>query len=195
MGKVASGPDSGGKSGSLTDSGRPRLGSGSASGQSRSRGSAQAGSLSVGLGHLCTFEVGGQRYALSTSLVREIVEVERITRVPRTAAEVMGLFNLRGEPMPLVDLTLVLSGAPSPVAEKMSVIILRNANLSLGARIDALGTVVPNTNVIPTDDPNPLLLGFIDLAGEGPVAVIDANEFMSRIDGLRLANDRGSRKS
>ena len=171
--------------------------SGSDAGRPRSAGSGAArvnthDAREAGLGYLCTFLVAGQRYALSTSLVREIVEVDRVTRVPRVSAEVMGLFNLRGEPMPLVDLSLVLMGTPSPASAKMSVIILRNPHLSVGARIDGLGTVVPNHGVIPTDDPNPILLGFLESPGDGPIAVIDPNQFMAKIDGLRIANTRGS---
>ncbi len=189
MASVGGGAASGGSrpSGSPADSARSNSRSGG------SRGGDARDSRDPGTGHLCTFQVGGQKYALSTTLVRELVEVTAITPVPRTAPAVLGLFNLRGEPMPLVDLSLVLGSTAATVEAKSSAIILRSAHMSVGARIDALGTVVPNRSVIPTDDPNPLILGFLDSPGEAPIAVVDPIEFMSRIENLKLSSARAPR--
>lgn len=164
---------------------RPRLHSGGDSGPSGGRASRATNPRDAGASHLCTFTIGAQRYALPTSIVRELVAIERITPVPRTPPAILGLFNLRGEPMPLVDLSLLLLGTPSPAATKFSVIILRSETVSVGARIDALGTVVAHQGVMPTDDADPLFAGFIDVVGHGAVAVIEAGEFMSRIDSLK----------
>jgi chemotaxis signal transduction protein len=169
-------------SGSLGDS-RPSRGSG---GSAQTRGSGTG--RDAGSAHLCTFRVGGQRYALSTALVRELLEVTAITRVPRTDPAVLGLFNLRGEPMPLVDLALVLGMPTAPIAGKAHVIIIRSEELSIGARIEAIGSVVPNSGIVAAADSSPLLAGFLPAAGaEGPVAVIQEAEFLRRLGNLRVA--------
>jgi hypothetical protein len=169
---------SGGGSGSLAESGRPTKGG--------SKGTAARDTREVGEAHLCTFVVNGQRFALSTSLVRELVEVTAVTKVPRTDDAVLGLFNLRGEPMPLVDMAMVLGTGASPAAAKMPVIIVRSEGMSVGARIDALGTVVANAGLVASSDPNPLLLGFLPASGnEAPIAVINPADLLARLDRLK----------
>src|SRR5262245_22162767 len=104
-----------GGSGSAGRGGSRGSGRGSGSGSGRgSAGSAGSkgtkGSISrdVGSAFLCTFRVAEERFALSTALVRELVEVTNVTRVPQTSQALLGLFNLRGEPLPLVDMAAVL---------------------------------------------------------------------------------------
>lgn len=148
----------------------------------------------AGEGYLCTFSVAGQRYALSTSLVRELVEVTRVTTVPCVDPALLGIFNLRGEPMPLVDLSRVLGLPAEGLSEKMAVIIIRGEAMSLGARIDALGAVVPNSSVIATADANPLVRGFLAAtSSEGPIAVINPGEFMMRLEQLKSRTQESSK--
>lgn len=160
-------------SGSLADSGRPSRGS---------AGSKPSARREAGEAHLCTFRVRDQRYALSTALVRELVEVASVTPVPRTPSSFLGLFNLRGEPIPLVDMALLLDLEAAHPAAKMHVIIVSLGDTTAGARIDALGAVVPNSGVIPQADAGNLLLGFLPARGpEPPVAVINPTEFAARL--------------
>ncbi len=166
-------------SGSLADSGRPTKGGSK---------SASRDTREVGEAHLCTFVVNGQGFALTTMLVRELVEVTSITKVPRTDDSILGLFNLRGEPMPLVDMSMLLGlgTTASPPSDKMQVIIIRSEGMSVGARIDALGTVVPNAGLLSSNDPSPLLLGFLPPRGnESSVAVINPSDLMSRLERLK----------
>lgn len=188
------GSGSGGASGSGgVESGRDSRGSKGSKGSKGSVGSAGVAPRDVGQSHLCTFVVAGQKYALSTALIRELVEVTTITTVPRTDIALLGLFNLRGEPMPLVDMAMVLGIGASPPAAKMSVIIVRSEDMSVGARIDALGNVVPNAGLVANSEPNPLLLGFLAATGtSGAIAVINPVEFLGRLDLLkRTTSERG----
>ncbi len=165
-------------SGSLADSGKAS--------KAGSKGSAGSANRDIGASSLCTFVAAGQRFALSTSLVRELVEVTAVTPVPRTDAAVLGLFNLRGEPIPLVDMAMVLAIGASVPMGKMPVMIVRSEGMSVGVRIDALGNVVANAGIVANSDPNPLLLGFLPSTGRQPaVAVINPVEFLSRLERLK----------
>lgn len=213
MTKKGEGAGTGG-SGSLADSGAASGSAGSggsdvsrgSAGSRGSRGSAGKGSAGskgsgdqgggsrdVGQDHLCTFVVAGQKYALSTALIRELVEVTTLTVVPRTDVALLGLFNLRGEPMPLVDMAMILGTGVTPPAPKMPVMIVRSEKMSVGARIDSLGIVVPNAGLVTNNEPNPLLLGFVSpTATSGAIAVINPVEFLSRLDRLkRTTSERG----
>lgn len=184
IGTASTGGSSSG-SGSLADSGRSTKGRSTAN---KSAPRDARSSVGVGEANLCTFVVNGQRFALSTALVRELVEVTAVTLVPRVDPAILGLFNLRGEPMPLVDMATVLGMGDSvgPLSKKMAVMILRSETLSVGARIDALGTVVPNRGLVASTDPNAMLLGFLEAAGtDGHVAVINPADLLARLERLK----------
>jgi purine-binding chemotaxis protein CheW len=51
-----------------------------------------------------TFFVAGEEYGLRILRVREIIQYEGVTRIPRTPAWVRGVINLRGSVVPVVDL-------------------------------------------------------------------------------------------
>jgi chemotaxis signal transduction protein len=52
--------------------------------------------------------VGGEQYALPVEHVHEIVELGEVTPVPGSAASVLGLRNLDGEVLPVLDLAMIL---------------------------------------------------------------------------------------
>jgi purine-binding chemotaxis protein CheW len=53
---------------------------------------------------LIVFCLANEEYAVDIGAVREIVRLQPITKVPRAAAYVEGLTNLRGRVVPVVDL-------------------------------------------------------------------------------------------
>ncbi len=57
-----------------------------------------------------TFQVDRQRYAVGAKSVREIVPVVKLRRLPGSGNIVGGVFNYRGEMVPVLDLTCVISG-------------------------------------------------------------------------------------
>jgi purine-binding chemotaxis protein CheW len=52
----------------------------------------------------CIFRAGRERYCLAVLDVEEVVDWPTVTRVPLTPAFLMGLFNLRGSIVPVVDI-------------------------------------------------------------------------------------------
>ena len=54
------------------------------------------------------FPIGHDRYAVATSVVREVVSEPRPTRLPTAPTELLGAFNLRGEVIPLFDTAALL---------------------------------------------------------------------------------------
>ena len=50
-----------------------------------------------------TFELGGELFAISVFKVIEIIEFPDLTVVPNSPAYLLGVINLRGEVLPLVD--------------------------------------------------------------------------------------------
>jgi chemotaxis signal transduction protein len=52
----------------------------------------------------CVFRSGRERFCLSVLDVEEVVEWQGLTRVPLAPAFLMGIFNLRGSIVPVVDI-------------------------------------------------------------------------------------------
>jgi chemotaxis signal transduction protein len=63
---------------------------------------------------LLTFRVGAEQFALPVQALRGVVAVERCTRVPGAALELLGVIYVRGEIVPLVDTGRLLN---SPLGE------------------------------------------------------------------------------
>jgi purine-binding chemotaxis protein CheW len=53
---------------------------------------------------LVVFNLGEEAYAVDITMVREIIQLQPITRVPGTPPSVEGVINLRGSIIPIVDL-------------------------------------------------------------------------------------------
>ena len=51
-----------------------------------------------------TFLIGGEEYAVSLLKVKEIIEYDVVTTIPKTPAWVRGVINLRGNVVPVIDL-------------------------------------------------------------------------------------------
>jgi purine-binding chemotaxis protein CheW len=54
------------------------------------------------------FPIGEDRYAVSTSTVREVVSHPTLTRLPTAPTALVGAFNLRGEVVPMFDTAVLL---------------------------------------------------------------------------------------
>jgi purine-binding chemotaxis protein CheW len=70
-----------------------------------------------------TFMIGGEEYAVSLLKVKEIIEYDIVTEVPKTPEWVRGVINLRGNVVPVIDLAVKFRLAPS-VAGKLTCIVI-----------------------------------------------------------------------
>jgi purine-binding chemotaxis protein CheW len=70
-----------------------------------------------------TFMIGGEEYAISLLKVREIIEYDTVTEIPKTPEWIRGVINLRGSVLPVIDLAVKFRQAPS-VAGKLTCIVI-----------------------------------------------------------------------
>jgi purine-binding chemotaxis protein CheW len=93
-----------------------------------------------------TFIIGGEEYAVSLLKVREIVEYEPVTRIPRMPAWVRGVMNLRGSVVPVVDLAIKFGQASSEIGKLTCVVIveveLDGEATVMGVITDAVSQVI-----------------------------------------------------
>lgn len=89
---------------------------------------------------LCTFQLDERTFALPVAAVREVLRPPRLTAVPLAPPEVVGVANLRGQIVPVLDLRVRLAlEARRPAAH---VLILRVGDATFGVLVDSVGDVV-----------------------------------------------------
>lgn len=71
-----------------------------------------------------TFSINREEYALSVSNVKEILEVPPITRIPRMPPFMTGVFNLRGNVVPLIDLRAKFGLGETEMTVETAIIVI-----------------------------------------------------------------------
>src|SRR6202047_3911957 len=93
-----------------------------------------------------TFMIGGEEFAVSLLKVKEIIEYDTITEVPKTPEWVRGVINLRGSVVPVIDLAVKFGQSPS-VAGKLTCIVITEVECEgeatvMGVMLDSVRQVI-----------------------------------------------------
>ncbi len=93
-----------------------------------------------------TFSLGEELFGVEVSRTREILSLTPVTRVPQTPEYLLGVINLRGKVVPVVDMRLKL-GLPAGVDTEDTCIIVVDLEvdgdvITVGALADAVREVM-----------------------------------------------------
>jgi purine-binding chemotaxis protein CheW len=89
-----------------------------------------------------SFQLGGEEYGIDILAVQEIRAYERPTRIANAPAGVLGIINLRGAVVPIVDLRVRL-GFANPKYDVFTVVIILNLDGRMsGVVVDAVSDVL-----------------------------------------------------
>jgi len=94
---------------------------------------------------MVTFSLGGKDYGVDIMNVKEIAKADKFTHVPNAASYVRGVYNLRGEIIPIIDLRLFFHMPLSSVEKRdnqENMLILRINDLVYGTIVDKIDKVV-----------------------------------------------------
>lgn len=106
--------------------------------------SKQAKNDAIDVGHgddivqLVGFIIGEEEYAVPILSIQEIIKPMEWTRVPQTPAYVLGVFNLRGSVIPLIDLRLKFGLKAQKHNEETRFFVLKQGDDVAGFVIDRL---------------------------------------------------------
>jgi len=93
-----------------------------------------------------SFLLDKELFAFEVLKVREVLEVTRITKVPKTPAFMVGVINLRGGVVPVVDLRLKFDLPATEATVDTSIIIVEASQegetFVIGALVDAVKAVI-----------------------------------------------------
>jgi len=81
------------------------------------------------------FSLGTETYGISITDLAEVLPTATCTPVPRAAAEIEGVINLRGELRSVIDLRRILSLPPAADASGSCILMLRNEGNEIGLRV------------------------------------------------------------
>jgi chemotaxis-related protein WspB len=117
------------------------------------------------------FHAGDDRYAVDASQAVEVLPLLQWNRVPHTRPELAGMFNYRGAPLPLIDLTELITNKPSRAWMNTRIIVTKLKESNTGATlVGLLAERVTATLRLPGDAFRSAFGG--DQAGYlGPVAI------------------------
>ncbi|WP_141733328.1 chemotaxis protein CheW [Oligoflexus tunisiensis] len=92
-----------------------------------------------GTKYLC-FSLGREEFAIPLLVVKEVIAVPEITPVPFSPPYFLGIMNLRGQVISVLDLRLKLAIKPSQSSET-AIIICDLGSMSLGVVVDSINRV------------------------------------------------------
>jgi purine-binding chemotaxis protein CheW len=122
-----------------------------------------------------TFMLAGEEYGIDILRVQEIKGWDRVTRIPHAPDYVLGVINLRGTVVPVLDLRRRFGIETIPFGPTTVVIVIRvgggRADKTVGIVVDAVSEVY---NVTPgSSRPPPDMGGSVDTAFVKALATVD----------------------
>ena len=88
------------------------------------------------------FRLGEETFALPVGMLREILDYREAFRMPGAPVWLMGLIDVRGQSVPMIDLRLRLGMAPVPPSLTTRILVVDLAGRGRGGNALVLGLVV-----------------------------------------------------
>lgn len=93
-----------------------------------------------------SFMLGQEMFAIGILAIREILEYHGVTPVPGLPTCILGVINLRGTAVPVLDLARRLERPPSPLSKRTCIIVVEvlseEGAFVIGVMVDAVNAVL-----------------------------------------------------
>jgi purine-binding chemotaxis protein CheW len=137
---------------------------------------------------LVVFNLGEEVYAIDINMVREIIQMQTITRVPGTPHSVEGVINLRGAVIPIVDLRKKFHLNKVSKDKDTRIVVVSCKGQDVGVIVDSVAEVLrisvdsiePSSSVF-NEDHLEHLQGIVKLENR-LVILLDMDQVLSRQD-------------
>lgn len=83
-----------------------------------------------------------QQFCVRTTSIREIRGWAPVTPLPHTPAEVLGVTNLRGAVIPIVDLAVKLGMTAARVSERSAIVVTSVQGRTIGLMVDRVSDIL-----------------------------------------------------
>lgn len=134
------------------------------------------------------FELGGESYGLDIGAVNEIIQMQPITRVPKSPFFVEGVINLRGKVIPVVDMGKRFGLEKAERTRNNRIVVVDINGTTIGIVVDAVTEVLriqtasiePASTIVTAGDTD-YLQGIAKL-GDRMVILLDLGKVLSKDD-------------
>ncbi len=118
---------------------------------SRSQGTVPTVNHAATSGQYLTFVLAGEVYAVGILSSKEIIDFGDVTQVPMMPSFIVGVINLRGRVVPVIDLSARFGHGATPIVKRTAIIILEAVNFDrdgeessqdIGVIVDAVNEVL-----------------------------------------------------
>ncbi len=108
-----------------------------------------------------TLGLNGELYAAPVALVQEILDVQPIARLPQAPDNLLGMTDVRGEGIPVLDLRLTLGLPPAEDTQNTRIVVLKLDAPGRGMRVGLRTDRVFEVTVLDSEtlDPAPNVTG------------------------------------
>lgn len=132
----------------------------------------------------------GARYAFAAHLATEVVRIAPLTRLPGAPSYLPGVFQHRGEVLPVLDPAALAGERPTDVASGARVVLVEQGPYRLALAAEAVEGLsqIPEETIEPAPPGTGGLLEFVETIAtdkRGPLAILDLERL------LRAARERG----
>ena len=139
-----------------------------------------------------TFFIEGQLFSIPSSQVVEIIRMQPVTFIPNLPPFIIGVINLRGKIVPLVDIRLKFNKTPKEYDDHTSIIVAETGDLSVGFIVDSVNDVtnvsknqISETPRFARDTANHYVKGIATL-NENAVMLLDIEKILSDGEEVQL---------
>lgn len=123
---------------------------------------ATAQAVHQGSVQVVVFDLAGEHYGADIAVVQEVRELQKITPVPRTPAYILGVTNLRGGVIPVIDLRRRLGLPSSPPTKATRIAVAEtDSGGTIGMIVDAVTEVITIRHA-DIEAPSPVLTTSVD---------------------------------
>jgi len=134
---------------------------------------------------LASFAVSDSFYALDASTVQEVIRVPSLTRVPHAPPSVLGIINLRGRIVTVLDAAIVLGHEKSALGRDSRIFVVEDRGEFIGLLVDRVADVIeydPSAaNAVPANVPREQACFYrgIHLVNGRAIALLNAEQMLS----------------
>lgn len=139
-----------------------------------------------------TFKLAKEKYGINVMQVQEVLRVTEIAPVPGAPSYVIGIINLRGNVVTVIDTRKRFGLSPKEMDDSTRIVIVESEDQVIGILVDSVAEVVdlraseiegsPNVG---SDDNAEFIQGVASLEGE-LLIIIDLNKLLTDEDWLKM---------
>jgi len=93
-----------------------------------------------------TFSLGNENFAINVEQVEKILEFQPVTEVPKSPEYMLGVFNMRGEVIPMVDTRIKFGMEKTQITSSTCILVITIDNegelIKLGSLVDSVNEVI-----------------------------------------------------